>query len=186
MTYQYVPVGNPEVAIAIGLVGVFLIFLPFLISRIYRSLHRKLKSLKKEEYKVVICGGLRKPKVKVPKPSEPAKPKVEDWTPAGPIIIPARKIKKPKIIKKKTIEIPKIEKRDLTREKIIAKWKPLLEILEKEGEIAIDSNFHYGGLRGYDVATKLKKDLKKIGIKTKIKGDEKRAVLVLVTSSSSR
>jgi len=182
MTHQYVPVGNPEVVIAMGLLGVFLIFLPFLISRIYRSLHRKLKSLKKEEYRVVICGGLRKPKVRVPKPSEPAKPKIEDWTPPGPIRIPARKIKKPKTIKKKTIEIPKIEDRDLTREKIIAKWRPLLKVLEEKGEITIDSNFHYGGLRGYDIATKLKKDLKKLGYKTKIKGDEKQAKVILVTS----
>ena len=181
MIYRDIQVGptNPEIVIVMGLVGVFLIFLPFLISRIYRSLQRKLQSLKKEEPRIVICGGLKKPKVRVPKPPEPVKPRTVDWIPPGPIKIPTRKIKKPKIIKKKTIEIPKIEEKDLTREKLIAKWKPLLEVLEARGEITIDSNFHYGGLRGYDIATKLKKDLKKLGYKIKVKGDEKQVKVIL-------
>jgi len=179
MTHQYVPVGNPEIIIVMGLVGVFLIFLPFLISRIYRSLHRKLKSLKKKKPVVKICGGLRKPRVRVPKPSIPAKHRVEDWTPPGPIEIPARKIKKPKVVKKKVIEIPKIEERDLTREKLLAKWKPLLQELENKGEVVIDGNMHYGGLRGYDIVLKAKKELKLLGYKVKVKGDEKQAKISL-------
>ena len=178
MTHQYIPVGNPEISIVIGLVGVFLIFSPFLISYIYRSLHRKLKSLKKEKPVVKICGRLPKPKVKVPKP-KPTKPKAEDWTPLEPIQIPVRKIKKPKVIRRKIIEIPEIKERDLTREKLLAKWKPLLQELESKGEVVIDGNTHYGSLRGYDIVLKAKKELKMLGYKIKVEGDEKLAKIMI-------
>ena len=166
---------NPEILILFGFIGTIIIFSPFLIIRI-KEKARKLKERKKEEIKVVkICGGLKKPKPKKPKPTQSTqlKPKKE-WEPPKPIIIPARKIKKPKTPKKKIIEIPEIEERDLSEEKIKSKWLPLIQKLEREGELTIDGNFHFGSLRGYDIALKLKKDLKRLGYNIYLEGDEKR------------
>lgn len=170
---------NPEISILFGFIGTIIIFSPFLIIRI-REKVRKLKERKKEEIKIIkICGGLKKPKPKKPKPTQPTQLKPEEWEPPKPIIIPARKIKKPKTPKKK-IEIPEIEKRDLSKEKIKSKWLPLIQKLEREGEITIDGNFHFGSLRGYDIALRLKKDLKRLGYNICLEGDEKRCRITFI------
>lgn len=169
------PQANPEILLLFGILGLMIIFSPFIIFELKRKIKRFIEKRKRTKTQSIIkiCGGLPKPKTK-PSKSKPITQKPVEWEPPKPITVPIKKIKKPKIPKKKEIELPKVEERDLSEEKIKSKWLPLIEKLEREGEIEIDSNFHYGSLRGYDIALKLKKDLKRLGYNIHLKGDEKR------------
>ena len=89
-----------------------------------------------------------------------------------------------KKIKKKELKIPKIPtfeehlqklgytKKDIEKlkhEGLKLKWGALIKKLKEKGYVEIKANEHYGSLRGKDVIKFAHRDLKKLGIKTRVK-----------------
>lgn len=77
------------------------------------------------------------------------------------------KIKKPKPKKERKIII--VNKPDKTKDMLFTKWMDLIEELNEKGYYEVDANTHYGSLRGKDIIKFAHRDLKKLGIKTKVK-----------------
>ncbi len=84
-----------------------------------------------------------------------------------------KKEKKRKVISKpKLIVDLKKQNFDFTVSRIKAKWRPVIAQLNSFGSYKVTGNTHYGALRGRDILKHAKRDLNKIGIKTKITFDD--------------
>jgi len=84
-----------------------------------------------------------------------------------------KKEKKRKIgSKPKFIADLKKQNFDFTVNKIKAKWRPIIAQLTATGSFTVSGDTHYGSLRGRDILKHAKRDLKKIGINTKIIFDD--------------
>jgi len=85
-----------------------------------------------------------------------------------------KKVKKPKQkpVKRKLLLQPDTSKQDHAAERIKAKWRPIIAQLNSFGSYRVTGNTHYGALRGRDILRHAKRDLRKIGIKTKLTFDD--------------
>ena len=81
------------------------------------------------------------------------------------------KIKKPKKKKKITPEEHYYGwvREAIEVDKLYSKWAGVIEELKRKGYYEVDANAHYGSLRGKDVIKFAHRDLKKLGIKTRVK-----------------
>lgn len=80
------------------------------------------------------------------------------------------KIKKPQ--SKKEIQLKLPVRKVSERSKILAKWSSVINELKTKGYYQVSKNDHFGSLRGRDILKHAKRDLNKIGIKTKILFDD--------------